>query len=155
MNHRWSLARSATVEPEHCADRRDLILEALAEAIVVLVAGEKIGSRWRIETQEGEYRLVTPCGDEPGDRASALHSTFLSMAAKTATRYVLTCGWLFDGPQDEAIVVVAVSHGEAMGAIRRFRREELLHLGDVEWLSDAELETYRPLFPSITDGDRN
>jgi hypothetical protein len=129
----------------------DIMLDQLAAARRIVEDGADVIPSWRITTPEGSFLILTRLEAEQRERALYLISRF--MAWKIATSFVLTAEtWLgseVTHSGDEALLVVGISHHKRLAAMQRLRRADVVGFGEVEWLTNEQVEeAYFKLLPT-------
>jgi hypothetical protein len=123
----------------------DIMLDQLAVARRIVEDGAEVIPAWRITTPEGSFLVLTRFDhNKEGQRERALFLISKFMAWKLATSFVLTAEtWLGPGLRRsgaEALLAVGVSYHERLAAMQRLRRADVVGFGEVEWLTNEQVE---------------
>ncbi len=132
---------------------KTMMLEELACSVAIVRSAEEVIPRWRIATPEGEFVVFTRFADDDDQRAYALWFISRFMIWKMALGFVMTGEtWLTadrGATAAEAVVTIGVPRDEASGALCQITRQPFLSVGELEWLSEAQIDpAYRRLLPA-------
>lgn len=114
---------------------RGLIEDELRFSASIVLAREEAVPRFRIEVPgEKGYMLFVPLPDDAGERTRRLELVAAFMAWKGANAFVMSS----ELQVPDALISVAVTRDEALGAARMVLRKPLT-IGRVEWLSRSQI----------------
>jgi hypothetical protein len=119
---------------------RELIENELRLSAAVVLAGEEVVPRFRIEVAgEAAYMLFVPLPDDLPQRQWRLALVSAFMAWKGAHAFVMST----ELTTPDAAASVAVSQSGVLAGIRMIERRPLA-VGDVEWLSSDQVDDEVP-----------